>query len=79
MVFRYAVPLLVLGFLLSLLLKNTPLRATSASAERDAMLTPPTDEDTAVPVRATAPDAAPDGSRRDGAPMPVLDPVVVMD
>jgi EmrB/QacA subfamily drug resistance transporter len=79
MVFRYAVPLLVLGFLLSLLLKNTPLRATSASAERHAMLTPPTDEDAVVPARATAPDAVPDHSRRDGAPMPVLDPVVVMD
>jgi EmrB/QacA subfamily drug resistance transporter len=79
MVFRYAVPLLVVGFLLSLLLKNMPLRATSASAERDATPAPPTEEDAAVPAVVAPADGVPAHAGDHDAPMRVRDPVVVMD
>jgi EmrB/QacA subfamily drug resistance transporter len=88
MVFRYAVPLLLVGFALTWLLKNMPLRATSASAERDATPAPPAPGTDAVPAAAAAtprvaaaatPDAAPADSERDDAPMRARDPVVVMD
>jgi EmrB/QacA subfamily drug resistance transporter len=79
MVFRYAVPLLVVGFLLSLLLKNMPLRATSASAERDATPAPATEEDAAVPAGVAPADGVPAHAGRHDAPMRVRDPVVVMD
>ena len=79
MVFRFAVPLLLVGFLLTWLLKNTPLRGTSASAERDATPAPPSDEDVAVPSGAAPADPAPVDAGRVDVPMPVRDPVVVMD
>jgi hypothetical protein len=88
MVFRYAVPLLLVGFALTWLLKNMPLRATSASAERDATPAPTAPGADAVPAAAAAtpgvataapPDAAPADSERDDAPMRARDPVVVMD
>jgi EmrB/QacA subfamily drug resistance transporter len=79
MVFRYAVPLLVVGFLLSLLLKNMPLRATSASAERDATPAPPTEEAAAVPAGVAPADGVRAHAWRDDAPIRVRDPVVVMD
>jgi EmrB/QacA subfamily drug resistance transporter len=79
MVFRYAVPLLVVGFLLSLLLKNMPLRATSASAERDATPAPATEEDAAVPAGVAPADRVPAHAWHHDAPMRVRDPVVVMD
>jgi hypothetical protein len=79
MVFRYAVPLLVVGFLLSLLLKNVPLRATSASAERDATPAPATEEDAAVPAGVAPADGVPAHAGHHDAPMRVRDPVVVMD
>ncbi len=75
MVFRYAVPLLLVGFALTWLLKNMPLRATSASAERDATPAPsPAGAGDAVPADAVRAD-----SERDDALMPVRDRVVVMD
>jgi EmrB/QacA subfamily drug resistance transporter len=39
MVFRYAVPLLAVGFVLTWLLKNVPLRSTSGSAAREGAAT----------------------------------------
>jgi EmrB/QacA subfamily drug resistance transporter len=80
MVFRYAVPLLLVGFALTFLLKNMPLRATSASAERDATPAPsPVDEDDAVPAGVAPADAVRADSGPDDALMPVRDRVVVMD
>jgi EmrB/QacA subfamily drug resistance transporter len=80
MVFRYAVPLLLVGFALTWLLKNMPLRATSASAERDATPAPsPAGEGDAVPAGVAPAGAVRAGSGRDDALMPVRDPVVVMD
>ena len=79
MVFRYAVPLLVVGFLLTWLLKNTPLRGTSASVERDATAIPAADEGVPVPLGATPAGPALVDVERHHAPMPVRDPVVVMD
>jgi MFS family permease len=80
MVFRYAVPLLLVGFALTWLLKNMPLRGTSASAERDA--TPahsPAGAGHAVPAGVAPADAVRADSGRDDALMPVRDRVVVMD
>jgi EmrB/QacA subfamily drug resistance transporter len=80
MVFRYAVPLLLVGFALTWLLKNMPLRATSASAERDATPAPsPAGEGDAVPAGVAPAGAVRAGSGRDDALMPVRDRVVVMD
>jgi EmrB/QacA subfamily drug resistance transporter len=80
MVFRYAVPLLLVGFALTWLLKNMPLRATSASAERDATPAPsPFDEDDAVPAGVAPADAVRADFGPDDALMPVRDRVVVMD
>jgi EmrB/QacA subfamily drug resistance transporter len=82
MVFRYAVPLLLVGFALTWLLKNMPLRATSASAERDFTPLPAAGGTDAVPAGApagAAAAAAPADWGRDDAPMRVRDPVVVMD
>jgi len=80
MVFRYAVPLLLVGFALTWLLKNMPLRATSASAERDATPPPsPFDEGNAVPAGLAPADAVRADSGPDDALMPVRDRVVVMD
>jgi hypothetical protein len=84
MVFRYAVPLLLVGFALTWLLKNMPLRATSASAERDTTPAPPAPGADAVPAAAAATPgvaaaATPADSERDDAPMRARDPVVVMD
>jgi EmrB/QacA subfamily drug resistance transporter len=82
MVFRYAVPLLLVGFALTWLLKNMPLRATSASAERDFTPLPAAGGTDAVPAgvpAGAAAAAAPADWGRDDAPMRVRDPVVVMD
>ncbi len=80
MVFRYAVPLLLVGFALTWLLKNMPLRGTSASAERDATAAPsPAGAGDAVPAGVAPADAARADSGRDDALMPVRDRVVVMD
>ena len=80
MVFRYAVPLLLVGFALTWLLKNMPLRATSASAERDATPAPsPAGAGDAVPAGVAPADAVRADSGRDDALMPVRDRVVVMD
>ena len=80
MVFRYAVPLLLVGFALTWLLKNMPLRGTSASAERDATPAPsPAGAGDAVPAGVAPADAVRADSGRDDALMPVRDRVVVMD
>jgi EmrB/QacA subfamily drug resistance transporter len=81
MVFRYAVPLLLVGFALTWLLRNIPLRATSASAERDGVPAPAADGPDAVrATAATTPEVAgttpPDAVDR---PIRARDPVVVMD
>jgi len=62
-----------------LLLKNMPLRATSASAERDATPAPATEEDAAVPAGVAPADRVPAHAWHHDAPMRVRDPVVVMD
>jgi EmrB/QacA subfamily drug resistance transporter len=80
MVFRYAVPLLLVGFALTWLLKNMPLRGTSASAERDATPAPsPAGAGDAVPAGVAPADVVRADSGRDDALMPVRDRVVVMD
>jgi hypothetical protein len=71
MVFRYAVPLLIVGFVVTWLLRNTPLRSTSGSAERDAEGVPADGEGAAT--RSVA------GSTPADAIAAVSDPAVVVD
>jgi len=80
MVFGYAVPLLLVGFALTWLLKNTPLRATSGSAERDAVSLPGAEAPAgSVPADAAPADARPAPARPAEGHVQVRDPVVVMD
>jgi len=69
MVFRYAVPLLIVGFVVTWLLRNTPLRSTSGSPERDAE---------AAPTDAVAAPDVPGRTPAD-AIAAVSDPAVVVD
>lgn len=64
MVFRYAVPLLVAGFLLTWLLRETALRTTSASARAEA------EASSTVPVAASIPE---------DTMAAVSDPAIVVD
>ena len=91
MVFRYAVPLLAVGFLLTWLLKNVPLRSTSGEAARsDASTAADGAASPSVPVERPAVRSAA-ASSRNGEALPLeaeipvdtmvaaSDPAVVMD
>jgi EmrB/QacA subfamily drug resistance transporter len=84
MVFRYAVPMLVVGFLLTWLLREMPLRTTSAGARHDGDATGPRPVDHVPGIQAPG-DTAPQAGEAVPQPVPAAavaaaaDPALVMD